>query len=75
MPSNASAAISLDLAEMSAENEASEGARFEHLVLPQAGDSCAGAFYELGLARAGWRGLPSASPPTPEVTTASHLGP
>ena len=37
MPSNASAAISLDLPEMSAENEASEGARFEHLVLPEAG--------------------------------------
>jgi hypothetical protein len=35
---------------------------------PQVGDSFAGAFYELGLAKAGWRTAPSLL--TPEVTTA-----
>ena len=38
LPSNASSAISLDLPEMTAENEATDGAHFEHLVLPQAHD-------------------------------------
>ena len=38
LPSNASSAISLDLPEMTAENEATDGARFEHLVQPQAHD-------------------------------------
>ena len=38
----------------------------------QAGDSFAGAFYELGLARAGSRAAPS--PPTAEVTTSELAG-
>ena len=38
----------------------------------QAGDSFAGAFYELGLARAGWRAAPSL--PTSEVTTSELAG-
>jgi hypothetical protein len=36
LPSNASSAISLDLPEMTPENEATDGALFEHVVQPQA---------------------------------------
>ena len=68
MPGQSVMPISVDVPEMAPEHEAAEGCGFEHIVRPEAGDTFAGAFYELGLSRA---------PPValrPLVTTAELAG-